>query len=580
MALLTASSGWAVAASTTVLWHADLATARRASEISRRPVLVIFTASWSLASTTLDRTTLASDEAVALITACFEPVCLDVDTHAETVRRLGITRVPTACVLTADEQVRSKFELPETPAVFVAKAARAAQDAALATATPQPSPAVTTAADQLARRPAFGSAGESPGGRSTNPVATKVRMLSAFASEDAPASSAAATIAASFREPAAQTTFTPPAQPTAAPLITIAAATPPASASALVSHAPDPFTALTPDAIPASRPETDAVPGPLTNMLTAALPDSPSDAPPGPHTPDGSLERTVSQTPLSIEPAPTQSAATPARSTSWLGLQLPQPTAPTPTVAAATPDAQSTADVAPTTAPTTAQTPKETSGTTVADAQPKKPATSATGSLLAALQKPFSLFSKPTAASKTADAGKTADTGSTADTKKSPGVTTTTPSPAMPVTSATPATEATAATTVTEPDSFGSMPVGLEGYCPVTLTERGAWVEGRAQWGVRHRGRTYLFAGIEQQKVFLADPDRYAPALSGDDPVLAFDAGKSKPGQRRYGVTYQSRMYLFSSTDTRDAFAANPQRYTANALVAEHRQPAGGTVIR
>jgi len=124
------------------------------------------------------------------------------------------------------------------------------------------------------------------------------------------------------------------------------------------------------------------------------------------------------------------------------------------------------------------------------------------------------------------------------------------------------------------------MPVGLEGYCPVTLAERGVWVEGRAQWGVRHRGRTYLFASVEQQQAFLADPDRYAPALSGDDPVLAFDAGKSTPGQRRYGVTYQSRTYLFTSPETRDAFAANPQRYTSGAMVAENRTPTNGPVVR
>jgi YHS domain-containing protein len=124
------------------------------------------------------------------------------------------------------------------------------------------------------------------------------------------------------------------------------------------------------------------------------------------------------------------------------------------------------------------------------------------------------------------------------------------------------------------------MPLGLEGYCSVTLAERGAWVEGRAQWGARHRGRTYLFAGPEQQQQFLSDPDRYAPVLSGDDPVLAFDAGRSTPGQRRYGVTYQSRMYLFSSTETRDAFAAHPQRYTTGALVAENRGTTAAPVVR
>jgi YHS domain-containing protein len=126
------------------------------------------------------------------------------------------------------------------------------------------------------------------------------------------------------------------------------------------------------------------------------------------------------------------------------------------------------------------------------------------------------------------------------------------------------------------------MPLGLEGFCPVTLVESGNWAEGQAGWGARHRGRTYLFRGLEEQQAFLADPDRYAPALSGDDPVAAFDSGTALPGERRYGVTYQQRIYLFASPESRATFAANPQRYTSRVQVAE--QPAnvgdGGTVLR
>jgi YHS domain-containing protein len=121
------------------------------------------------------------------------------------------------------------------------------------------------------------------------------------------------------------------------------------------------------------------------------------------------------------------------------------------------------------------------------------------------------------------------------------------------------------------------MPLGLEGYCPVTLAERGVWTEGRAQWGVRHRGRTYLFAGPEQQQAFLATPDRCAPALSGDDPVVAVEQGKSTPGRRAYGVTYQSRMYLFASPESRTAFSGNPERYTASVTLAERPAPTDGT---
>jgi YHS domain-containing protein len=140
-----------------------------------------------------------------------------------------------------------------------------------------------------------------------------------------------------------------------------------------------------------------------------------------------------------------------------------------------------------------------------------------------------------------------------------------------------PATEPSAAsempsTGIAGSEPGGSMPVGLEGYCAVSLVDKRLWVEGRAKWGVRHRGRTYLFAGPEEQKAFLATPDRYAPGLAGDDPVLATDLGRKVPGQRQYGVSYRSKVYLFSSPDTKAAFEANPQKYSQRVQVAE--QPA------
>ncbi|MEX0711052.1 MAG: thioredoxin family protein, partial [Pirellulales bacterium] len=39
----------------------------------------------------------------------------------------------------------------------------------------------------------------------------------------------------------------------------------------------------------------------------------------------------------------------------------------------------------------------------------------------------------------------------------------------------------------------GNPPLGLDGYCPVTLGEKRVWQIGDVRWGAIHRGRTYLF---------------------------------------------------------------------------------------
>jgi len=107
----------------------------------------------------------------------------------------------------------------------------------------------------------------------------------------------------------------------------------------------------------------------------------------------------------------------------------------------------------------------------------------------------------------------------------------------------------------------GLPPLGLEGYCPVSLVEKRRWVLGTHPWGVIHEGRTYMCAGPEEQKKFLATPERYGPVMSGHDVVWAVERGQQVPGRREYGVFYRGRVYLFAEPATLDAFRKNPRRY-------------------
>jgi YHS domain-containing protein len=121
-------------------------------------------------------------------------------------------------------------------------------------------------------------------------------------------------------------------------------------------------------------------------------------------------------------------------------------------------------------------------------------------------------------------------------------------------------------------------PFGLDGYCPVTLSEKFQWTKGDRKWGAVHRGQTYLFASNAAQQQFMADPDRYSPVLSGIDAVRWTDAGYQIEGKRNYGVVYGGHVYLFEDASSRQRFEANPQRYAQT--VRQAMASADGTMAR
>jgi YHS domain-containing protein/thioredoxin-related protein len=121
------------------------------------------------------------------------------------------------------------------------------------------------------------------------------------------------------------------------------------------------------------------------------------------------------------------------------------------------------------------------------------------------------------------------------------------------------------------PDGMGARPnplLGLDGFCPVQLVENSQWQPGKRAWGAVHRGRTYLFSGLEERNRFLANPDRYAPVSSGDDVVLLLDQGHSVPGHREHGLQFEGHVYLFASEVTLERFHSNPHYYADRALQA------------
>ncbi len=119
----------------------------------------------------------------------------------------------------------------------------------------------------------------------------------------------------------------------------------------------------------------------------------------------------------------------------------------------------------------------------------------------------------------------------------------------------------------------GAPPLGFDGYCPVSMRNSWKWVAGNPAYGAIHRGRTYWFAGPEEQKQFLANPDYYGPALAGIDPVLAIDHHQSVPGMREHSLDYDGQFYLFSSEATLQQFTSSPERYASGVRQAMGMAP-------
>jgi YHS domain-containing protein/thiol-disulfide isomerase/thioredoxin len=108
-------------------------------------------------------------------------------------------------------------------------------------------------------------------------------------------------------------------------------------------------------------------------------------------------------------------------------------------------------------------------------------------------------------------------------------------------------------------------PIGLDGYCPVTLQEQERWVKGDARWGAVHRNVTYLFLSQQHQQRFMSDPDRYSPVLSGFDPARYVDRGELVPGRRAHGMWFHGKTYLFADEPSLDRFSQAPEFYAQRA---------------
>jgi YHS domain-containing protein len=116
-------------------------------------------------------------------------------------------------------------------------------------------------------------------------------------------------------------------------------------------------------------------------------------------------------------------------------------------------------------------------------------------------------------------------------------------------------------------DAAGATPIlMLEGFCPVTLADENRWTPGNPEFSQVHRGRQYRFASDAKYRLFVENPDKYAPVLDGHDVVVALRESRKVPGVRRHGMWYRGHIFLFAGEDTLATFIQSPDLYLMFAV--------------
>jgi hypothetical protein len=99
--------------------------------------------------------------------------------------------------------------------------------------------------------------------------------------------------------------------------------------------------------------------------------------------------------------------------------------------------------------------------------------------------------------------------------------------------------------------------VALDGFDPVSYFTEPAPLEGLPDYEYDWQGVPWYFANAADRDVFMRAPEVYAPQFGGHA-TTALSQGYLSDGNPQIFAVVAERLYLFYSTDTREAFLATP----------------------
>lgn len=115
--------------------------------------------------------------------------------------------------------------------------------------------------------------------------------------------------------------------------------------------------------------------------------------------------------------------------------------------------------------------------------------------------------------------------------------------------------------------------LAYDGRCAVCLVDGKTWAPGSPEHSLTFDNCEYRFPSAAEKNVFLTNPDRYAPALNGNSVVALVQSGTLVPGNTRFGLFYNGRVYLMANQREQQQFRDNPAAYADADLAMRGASP-------
>jgi hypothetical protein len=106
--------------------------------------------------------------------------------------------------------------------------------------------------------------------------------------------------------------------------------------------------------------------------------------------------------------------------------------------------------------------------------------------------------------------------------------------------------------------------LAISGFDPVAYFTDGAPAMGLADFECAFAGAVWRFRNSGNRAAFLADPNVYLPRFGGYD-TIAVGRGVAAPGNPKFWLIVEDRLYLFFDAAARATFAAEPAGFIAEA---------------